>query len=316
MQTSPKRVLLAGGAGFIGSHIADRLISQGVFVKILDDFSSGKIVNLKQIKDSGSLEVVSGDVLDRALLDEVVSDVDAVINMVGRGNLAKSVEDPRPYHDVNLTGSVNLLTSSVKHGIRKYIGASSGSVYRSDLTGAINEDSPLGPESPYAASKLSSEVYSNAFHITYGIETVNLRFFNVYGPRRENSAYGGAVTNFVIGLIQGEEISIYGDGQDVRDYVFVKDIADGVMRALAPGIHGTYNIGSGTGTTTEELLEEIESVTSIQGKITRKSARKGDSKSRVADIGKAGRVLGYRPSYSLRSGIQELYNYINPLVKK
>lgn len=313
MSSTVNRVLLAGGAGFIGSHIADLLVSQGKYVRVLDDFSSGKMQNLQQHEGSQLLEVLRGDVLDRNLVDDAVENVDAIINMVGKGNLAKSVDDPRPYHDVNLTGSVNLLTSAVHQGIKKYIGASSGSVYSEEVSGRIGEDSPLGPQSPYAASKLCSEIYGNSFNITYGIECVNLRFFNVYGPRRENSAYHGAVTGFMTSLIQGRHISLFGTGEDKRDYVYVKDIAKAVVGALKVGVSGSYNVGTGEGTSTNNLIKKIESTIGVTAVVEKKPKRKGDTDSRIANTEKAHRDFSYTPSYTLDSGLRELYDYLREI---
>lgn len=310
-----QKILVAGGAGFIGSSIVDLLLGNGYKVRIVDDFSSGKKDNIKQYADSDDFEIVEGTILNKAIVEKSVEGVDAIVDMVGKGDLARSVENPVLYHETNLTGTVNLLAAASKRGIKKFVFASSGSIYTSKAVGVIKEDAEYGPESPYAATKVCSEIYCRTFNTVYGMEAVALRFFNVYGPRRENSTYGGAVTNFMLNIMKGKQVTIYGTGEDKRDYVYVKDVANAVMLALKPGISGEFNVGTGEGTSTNRLLEQIEASIGKKADVARAPARKGDSPSRIADITKISEALDYEPNYTLEDGINELRDYLQAKFK-
>ncbi len=310
MAVQYKKVLVAGGAGFIGSSIVDLLAENGYQIRVIDDFSSGKEENISAHIGKGYFELVNGDITDPEVASKAVEGADAVINMVGKGDLAKSVENPLFYHKVNLTGNLNLLAAAQKKGIKKFIFASSGSVYSAKAVGVISENAEYGPESPYGATKVCNEVYCRTFNIVYGMECVCFRFFNVYGPRRENSTYGGAVTNFMLSVMEGKGVTIFGTGEDRRDYVYVKDIAAAVLLGLRPVISGEFNVGTGTGTSTNELFSKIEQATGKNASVTRMPARKGDSPSRIANISKISDTLGYKPKYSLESGLAELKAYL------
>ena len=305
-----KKILVAGGAGFIGSCIVDVLVEQGYKVRVIDDFSSGKKDNVAHHIGKDYFELVEGSITDTKVAERAVDGIDAVINMVGRGDLAKSVENPLQYHEINLTGNLNLLVGASRQKIKKFVFASSGAVYAASVTGVISEDAELGPESPYAATKVCSEVYCDTFNRVHGMECVCFRFFNVYGPRRENSTYGGAVTNFMLNVMKGEEVTIFGTGDDRRDYVYVKDIANAVVLGLKEGVSGRFNIGTGVGTSTNELLARIENVVGRKARIVKAEKRKGDSPSRIASIKKISGELGYKPKYGLDAGLAELRDYL------
>ncbi|MCL4365438.1 SDR family NAD(P)-dependent oxidoreductase [Candidatus Marsarchaeota archaeon] len=310
MTAQYKKILVAGGAGFIGSCIVDHLAENGYRIKVIDDLSSGKEANLKQHIGKGYFELIKGDITDAEVVSNAVEGVDAVINMVGKGDLAKSVENPLFYHKVNLTGNLNLLTAASKKNIKKFIFASSGSVYSAKAVGVISENAEYGPESPYGATKVCNEVYCRTFNIVYGMECICFRFFNVYGPRRENSTYGGAVTNFMLNVMNGKDVTIFGTGKDRRDYVYVKDVAAAVLLGLKSGVHGEFNVGTGQGTSTNELFSKIEKVVGKKANIIRAPARKGDSPSRIANISKISAELGYLPKYGLEAGLAELKSYL------
>ncbi len=305
-----KKILVAGGAGFIGSCIVDMLVEADYNVRVVDDFSSGKEENVAHHMGKSYFELVEGSIVEKDIANRAVQGVDAVINMVGKGDLAKSVENPITYHETNLTGNLNLLVAASKNKIKKFIFASSGAVYAASVTGVISEDSLLGPDSPYGATKVCSEVYNSAFNRVYGMECISFRFFNVYGPRRENSTYGGAVTNFMLNVMKGKDVTIFGNGEDKRDYVYVKDIASAVVLGLKDGVSGEFNIGTGTGTSTNELLSKIENVVGKKAKVVKADKRKGDSPSRIATIAKIGKVLGYKPKYDIDAGLSELKKYL------
>lgn len=311
MAKDGKKVLVAGGSGFIGSAIVDELAAQGYNVRVVDDFSSGKEGNVDKHIDKPYFELVEGSILNKSVAERAVNGVDAVINMVGKGDLAKSVADPASYHDVNLTGNLNLLIAASRKGIKKYIFASSGAVYNANAIGVISEDAAYGPESPYGATKVCSEIYNKTFTSVYGMECISFRFFNVYGPRRENSTYGGAVTNFMLNIMEGKDITIFGTGEDRRDYVYVKDVARAVVLGLKDGVSGEFNVGTGIGTSTNELLAAIEKIVAKKANVIRAERRKGDSPSRIANISKISKALGYAPKYKLEGGLKELKKYLD-----
>lgn len=304
------RVLVAGGAGFIGSNLVDELLGRGHGVVVLDDLSSGKIENIGRHFGSPLFRFMRGSVLDQRVVFEAVEGVDAVVDLAAKGNLAKSVEDPLSYHAVNTTGALNLLDACVKLGVKKFVFTSSGSVYPPEALGPIGEDTPYGPVSPYAATKVCAEVYCKTFRKVYGISTVVLRLFNVYGPRRENSSYGGAVTNFMLRLMRGEEVEVFGDGNDVRDYVYVDDVVSAIVLGLEKDVSGEFNVGTGVGTSTNRLVQLVAEVVGVEPKIVYRPKRQGDSPSRVANIEKAKRELGYFPKYDLYGGLRRLKEYL------
>ncbi len=306
-----KKVLVAGGAGFIGSCIVDMLVETGYKVRVVDDFSSGKQDNIEAHVGKPYFELMEGSIVNMVIAEKAVNGVDAVINMVGKGDLAKSVENPMLYHETNLTGNLNLLIAASRKKIKKFIFASSGAVYNAGAVGIISEDAAYGPDSPYGATKVCAEIYNSTFTKVYGMECVSFRFFNVYGPRRENSTYGGAVTNFMLNVMNGKSVTIFGTGDDRRDYVYVKDIAHAVVLGLKDGISGEFNVGTGAGTSTNELLEKIEKVVGKKAEVVKAEKRKGDSPSRIANISKISGALGYSPKYNLEKGLAELKKYLD-----
>lgn len=304
------KILVAGGAGFIGSAIVDRLVESGYSVRVVDSLSSGKMENLEAHLGKDYLEFIEGSILDTDVAEKSVSGIDAVISMVGIGDLAKSVANPLLYHDINLTGNLNLLVAASNRKVKKFIFASSGAVYASKAVGIISETAEYGPASPYAATKACFEIYLRTFNEVYGMENVAFRFFNVYGPRRENSTYGGAVTNFMLNVMNGKETTVFGTGEDRRDYVYVKDVARAVVMGLKRGVSGEFNVGTGAGTSTNELFAMIEAVVGKKGIVKKAPARKGDSPSRIGNIGKISAELGYKPEYTLEKGLAELREYL------
>ncbi len=304
-------ILVAGGAGFIGSNLVDVLLEKGFAVRVLDDFSSGKTQNLAHNIGRKNFELVRGSILDVETVLNAVRGVDAVVNLAAKGNLAKSVEDPISYHNVNTTGTINLLHACVKLGAKKFVFTSSGSVYSWDARGPLTEDSPYGPASPYAATKVCSEIYVKTFRKVYDLKAVVLRLFNVYGPRREHSSYPGAITNFMLRVMRGEHIEIYGDGSDVRDYVYVGDVVKALTLSLEKDVVGEYNVGTGVGTSTNSLVEMVGRVVGVRPKVVYGPKRPGDTPSRVADITKSRVELGYQPDHDLYSGLTKLRDYLS-----
>jgi len=302
-------VLVTGGAGFIGSHTADMFLADGFEVVVLDDLRSGRLENVSQHVGEGGFRFVRGDVRDSCLVRNLVSDVDCVVHLAALISVPESIKDPVLTNDVNVNGTLNLLKASVDFGIKRFVYASSCAVYGNAESLPIKEDCPARPESPYGVSKLVAENCVRTFHEDFGLETVCLRYFNVYGPRQVYSDYSGVITQFMSRLAKDLPLVIFGDGEQARDFVHVQDVAEVNMLALKNGgIAGeTFNIGTGVTTTVNQLariLLEITDKTHLE--ITRSKPRKGDIKHSVADISKARKKLGYSPKISLKDGLKRL----------
>jgi len=303
------RTLITGGAGFIGSHIMDRLLKEGYEVVILDNFSSGRVKNIQRHLSSQRLHLVRGDVRNSEDVKKAVKDVDAVFHLAAIVNVPLSIENPLLVNDVNIEGTLNLLEASVKENIQRFIYVSTCAVYGEACYLPINEEHPIMPLSPYGISKFSAEGYCRIFHMIHGLETVCLRFFNVYGPRQSEGPYSGVITQFITRLKRGEAPVIYGDGEQTRDFVYVKDVVEASMLVLECQHFGgeVINIGTGKPTTINQLAKVLAH---LLGKADVKPEyappRAGDIRNSYADIRKAEEVLGYKPGIKLEDGIRRL----------
>jgi UDP-glucose 4-epimerase len=306
--SNPKSYLVTGGAGFIGSHVVDRLVSEGCVVKVLDDLSGGKIANIEAHQRSGAVEFVKGDIRDVALVSQSLKGIDTVIHLAAQISVTLSVEHPDVTYDVNLGGTLNLLRCSALGGVKKFVLASSCAVYGDAEVLPIREDARPNPISPYAESKLLGERYCLGFHERQLLGTVALRFLNVYGPRQGLNDYSGVITKFIDRVIQKKPLVIYGDGSQTRDFVNVKDIVETIIRSIrndqAEG--QVINIGTGKPTSVNELAKTILGLTGMSTEIIYEKPRAGDIKDSYADISKAEKLLGYEPKVSLREGLQVL----------
>ena len=299
-------VLVTGGAGFIGSHLVERLLKEDYNVVVLDDLSSGKTENL-DLKNR-SLLFVKGNICDRGLVKKAVKDVEVVFHLAALVDVPFSVRNPLLVNQVNVCGSLNILEESVKNSIEKFIYASSCAVYGEPQYLPINEEHPTNPLSPYAVSKLTVEKYCQVFHKLYGLKTVSLRLFNVYGPRQEGNSYSGVISRFIRRLRSGKPPIIFGNGSQTRDFIYVLDVVDAFYKALnSRQCIGEINIGSGKETSIKELAEILI------GKFGLKNVepiyaepREGDVKRSWANIEKAKHELGYKPNFTLRNGLGKL----------
>ncbi|MGD0159553.1 MAG: SDR family oxidoreductase [Candidatus Bathyarchaeia archaeon] len=310
--TKFSRVLVAGGAGFIGSHIADRLIDQDVEVTVLDNLYAGRLENLENCSRSRKFRFVRGDVRKFSVVKRLVKDVDAVFNDAAVVSVPRSLEEPLLANEVNVGGTLNLLKASVDSGVKRYVQASSASVYGNTETLPVDESLAVNPLSPYAVAELAAENYARVFHRAYGLETVCLRYFNVYGPRQTFSAYSGAITIFLNKLSGGQRPVIFGDGEQTRDFVYVEDVVEANMLAMnsAKGVGEAINIGTGVPHTINELVQRLqEKLDKKRLKPIYKSPRQGDVRNSYASIEKAKRMLGYKPKFSLQEGINKLIEW-------
>ena len=298
--------LVTGGAGFIGSHLVEALTAAGRRVRVFDDFSTGLRENLAGLTPAP--EIVEGTLTDPAGVARAVAGCEVVYHLGALASVAKSVENPEHTHAVNATGTLNVLDAARRAGIRRVVYAGSASAYggASDPEGQ-DEDTPLCTLSPYAAAKLAGEYYCQAFAATYGLETVRLRFFNVFGPRqRADSPYSGVIAIFAAALAAGRAPTVHGDGLQSRDFVAVADVARAlILAADTPGVSGrVYNVGTGGSVTLLDLIAALNRQLGTAAVPLHGPTRVGDIRHSRAKIGRIATDLGYAPLVSFEEGLQ------------
>ncbi|MEM3171786.1 MAG: SDR family oxidoreductase [Candidatus Hadarchaeales archaeon] len=306
------RILVTGGAGFIGSHTVDLLLSQGYEVTVLDDFSSGKRENLAVHLEKPSFKLVRGDIRDSEAVGKAMEGVEAVIHEAALVSVPLSFERPERVREINVMGTLHLLEACARKGVRRFIYASSASVYGEPKHLPVAEDHPPSPLSPYAESKLRAEWECLRFFRERGLETVCLRYFNVYGPRQGGGEYAGVIVRFLERLKKDLPPLIHGTGEQTRDFVYVGDVARANLLALisprAPG--QVLNIGTGRETSILELCSLLLKLTGKEGmKPIHGSPRRGDIKRSVADVRKAKEVLGFEAKTTLEEGLKEVLRF-------
>jgi len=303
------RVLVTGGAGFIGSHLVDGLMSEGFDVVVLDDLSSGRRENLSVHFGKSNFCLVEGDVRNKADAKKALDGVDVVFHLAAIASIDLSVENPLLVNEVNVGGTLNVLRESLKAGVRRFVYASSCVVYGESVNLPINEEHPTKPTSPYGVSKLAAEHYCRVFYEVCGLETVCLRFFNVYGSRQVIGPYSGVIMKFIDKLKHGKNPIIYGDGEQTRDFVFVEDVVDACLRAIRCRncVGEMINVGSGVETTVNRLADVlIELFGARDVKPVYAKPKAGDIRRSYADLSKTEILLGYKPKTSLREGLSML----------
>ncbi|MGI0049122.1 MAG: NAD-dependent epimerase/dehydratase family protein [Nitrososphaera sp.] len=308
------RALVTGGAGFIGSHIVDELVARGIETFVIDNLSTGTLDNLAQHRDSSLLHFMAGDAREaEALLQD--TSIDVVFHEAAIASVPKSVSHPMLVHDVNVNMTLQLLNYCVKAGVKRFVFASSAAVY-GILEGKATEDMACRPNSPYGAGKLAVEDYLHAYRRTYGLETVMLRYFNVYGRRQRYSDYSGVITIFINKLLEGSRPVIFGDGLQVRDFVHVDDIVQANMLAMesANAVGEMFNVASGRATSILELVRIVKELVGATG-IDHQFAppRPGDMKLGLASIDKIRAVLGYDAKVQMQEGLKGVTESISKL---
>lgn len=305
--------LVTGGGGFIGSHIVTRLLEEGARVRVLDDFSTGHRENLAPLEErfGAALEIQEGDVARPEDCRAAVADVRYVMHEAALASVPRSLADPASSHRVNATGTLNLLLAARDAGVRRFVFAGSSSVYGDSKK--LPKDESIYPKtlSPYALTKLMGEEYLRQFHEHYGLETITLRYFNVFGPRQDpDSPYAAVIPLFVSRVLAGERPIIFGDGLQSRDFTFVENVVDANLAACrAQGVTGVYNIACGGRTTLLELLELIQSHYGTHLPPIHESPRPGDVRHSMADISRAKADLGFSPRISLAEGLEPTLEY-------
>ncbi|MGQ9514438.1 MAG: SDR family oxidoreductase [Thermoproteota archaeon] len=305
-------ILVTGGAGFIGSHLVERLIENGYSVTVFDDLSTGSMHNLKELNNR--FKFLRGDVRDAKLVKKAVEGKDAVFHMAAIVSIELSVKEPSSVEEINVLGTLNLLKASAESGVGRFIYPSSCSVYGEAKKLPIDEESPTYPISPYGISKLAAENYCSIFMKIFGLETVSLRFFNIYGPRQTFGPYGGVITNFMERLRRNESLIIYGDGEQTRDFLNVRDAAESLILAMESkkAVGEVFNIGSGKATSINELARMMIRISGANVKEVHSAERKWDIRHIYGDISKSKAILGFEPKVSLEQGIKELFESRDP----
>ncbi|HEV2226688.1 MAG TPA: SDR family oxidoreductase [Nitrososphaerales archaeon] len=304
------KVLVTGGAGFIGSHLVDGLVSSGHEVGVLDDFTTGAESNLAG--HLGSVNLHRGSVTDEEFVRSTVKGYEAILHQAARVSVTRSVEDPLSTNRVNADGTLNLLVAAVDSGVEKFVFASSSSVYGDTPILPKVETMPPRPISPYAVSKLAAENYCRVFASVYGLSTVSLRYFNVYGPRQRVGQYSGVIPAFTKKSLAGEPPIIFGDGTQTRDFTFVKDVVQANILSLEKKVKGgeVFNVGSHEQISLNQLAKMICGLAGKSDlKPVNESPRPGDIAHSYADISKISKILGYKPSYTIESGLKQVVQW-------
>jgi nucleoside-diphosphate-sugar epimerase len=304
-------VLVTGGAGFIGSHIASALSANGARVRVLDDLSTGHQENIEEI--GGNIDFIEGSVADEGLLKKVLDGVEVVFHEAAIPSVPRSVEAPRQTHIASVDGTFSLLIAAKEKGVRRLVYAASSSAYGDQPTLPKSEQMAPDPLSPYAVAKLVGEYYCRVFTRCYGLETVALRYFNVFGPRQDpGSQYSGVVSRFITSLLSNERPVIYGDGEQSRDFTYIDNVVAANMNAAdAPDASGkVINVANGGRITLNQLLEELKDLTGKQD-VTAEylEPRVGDVRHSLADITMARELLGYESKVDLREGLQRTIDW-------
>jgi len=295
--------LVTGGAGFIGSHISEELLKRGHRVRVVDNLVTGYQRNLRD-----GVEFIKGDLAEREVARAAVDGMDYVIHQAAIPSVPRSVDKPEESHRANVDSTMQILLASRDAGIRRVVFAGSSSVYGDQPVLPKTETMPTNPLSPYALQKLMAEMYLQMFTRFYGLETVTTRYFNVFGPRQDpGSPYSGVISLFIKALSDGTTPVIYGDGEQTRDFTYVANVVDGVLRAAeTPGVSGqVFNVATNGRVSLNELLETLKKILGSTVQPIYKEARQGDVRDSQADISKAEKMLGYKPTVGLEEGLRK-----------
>ena len=303
-----KKVVVTGGLGFIGSNLVERLIADNE-VTIIDDQSTGKSANIEHL-DPVNLNLINASITDLDLT-EVFKDHDYVFHQAALPSVPRSIKDPKRSNEVNITGTLNVLIAARDSGIKKVIYASSSSVYGDTPTLPKSEDMPVNPLSPYAITKATGELYCKVFGDIYGLQTVSLRYFNVFGPRQDpTSQYSAVIPKFIKAILNDESPIIYGDGEQSRDFSYIRHVVDANIQACESDKTGIFNIACGRRITIKELVDMINEITGKDITPTYVESRPGDIKHSLADISKA-KAFGYDPKSDFRQELEETIRWFN-----
>lgn len=309
--------LVTGGAGFIGSHLVRRLLAEGYAVRVLDNFATGRRSNLEPL--AREIELIEGDIQSYERVHAAVRACDLVFHQAALPSVPRSIQDPLTSTAVNVTGTLNVLLAARDEGVRRVVYASSSSIY------GANEELPKGermatvPMAPYAVSKLAGEGYCRSFHQVYGLDTVALRYFNVFGPGQDPaSQYAAVIPNFITAFLEDRPATVHGDGEQSRDFCFIDNVVDANIGAVSAGEAASgeaFNIACGDRTSLNQLLDALREQTGKDLTARYLAARPGDVRHSHADIGKARELLGYAPTVSVFEGLARAYAHYETLLR-
>lgn len=310
------RVLVTGGAGFIGSHLCDALVEKNYHVLCLDNLATGHKANIEPLLAKANFEFIQGDICDRDLCMQLTKNTDFVLHQAALGSVPRSIDDPQNTNHINIDGFLNVLRAAQQNGVKRFIFAASSSTYGDDANLPKTEDRIGNPLSPYAVTKLVNELYAQVFYKIYGLDYIGLRYFNVFGPRQDpNGAYAAAIPKFISAILNNQEVSIHGDGEQSRDFTYIKNVVQANLLAIETqnpaAINQIYNVAYGANNTVNKLIDSIKLCLTHKGvdlpkvKLNYIEARIGDVKHSLASIEKAKKLLHYYPQYDLVKGLQE-----------
>ena len=300
--------LVTGGGGFIGSHLVRRLLRDGARVRVLDNFATGRRSNLAEVLDE--VELIEGDLQSYERVHNAVRGCEVAFHLGALPSVPRSIQDPLTSNATNVIGTLNVLLAARDEGLRRVVHASSSSLYGASRELPKQEQMPALPIAPYAVSKLAAEGYCRAFHEVYGLETVALRYFNVFGPGQDpQSQYAAVIPNFIVAALEGRSPLIHGDGEQSRDFTYVNNAVDAnLLAASAPGAAGeAFNVACGERTTLNAIVARIADLCGHEVEAVHDDARPGDVRHSLADIGKAREILGYEPQVGFEEGLRRTF---------
>ena len=307
------KYLVTGGAGFIGSNIVKEIINRGEFARVLDNFSTGKRENISEFEGNKNFELIEGDIRSYHTVWEAVKGTDYILHQAALPSVPRSIKDPLTTNDVNINGTLNILEAAKEFKVKRVVYASSSSVYGNSKVSPKNEDMPVNPLSPYALSKYAAERYMQIYYNLYGVETVCLRYFNVFGPNQDpNSEYSAVIPKFIKSIIKSESPIIYGDGTQSRNFTYVKNTVEANLLACkAENVVGrVYNIACGKSYSLNELVHEINLILNKDIKAKYEAERIGDIKYSKADITKIQNEMGFKPVIEFKEGLRETIKFL------
>jgi nucleoside-diphosphate-sugar epimerase len=312
--SNDKIVLVTGGAGFIGCNLVRQLLESGYRVRVLDNFATGKRTNLEEIWDR--IEVIDGSITDLPTAQRAVEGVDCVLHQAAIPSVPRSVSDPLGSNEANVTGTLTMLVAARDAKVRRFVYAASSSAYGNTPTLPKVETMPSSPLSPYAVAKLAGENYCRAFHRVYGLETVALRYFNIFGPRQDpKSQYAAVIPKFITAMDAGEEVTIHGDGEQSRDFTYIDNAVQANIKAMtaldAPG--EVCNVACGERFTLNEMVATLAAIMQVTPRVKHIETRQGDVQHSLADITKARQLLGYEPAITFYEGLARTVAYFRSL---
>jgi UDP-glucose 4-epimerase len=300
------RYIVTGGAGFIGSNLAEQLVRDDHDVVILDDLATGRRENIEHLLSHPRVTFIEGSVTDLALLTDAFSGADGIFHQAAIASVPRSVAKPLETNAVNVAGTVNVLWAAKECGVPAVVAASTSAIYGDDPAFPKRETMAPTPLSPYAVSKLAGEYYGKVFSDLYGIRTVFLRYFNVFGPRQDpNSEYAAVIPKFITRLLDGKPLIIYGDGEQTRDFIFVADVVRANIQAMESNASGVFNIAGGSRISLNELAGSLSEITDVHYRPVYEPPRSGDVRDSLADISRAGEAFGFSPRRTLAEGLRE-----------